>query len=342
MDKTLTISIAAYNAENDLARCLDSMVAIESADDLEIIVVNDGSKDNTLRIAQSYQKKHPQIIKIIDKKNGGHGSTINASIKIAQGKYFKIVDADDWVDKNGLEKLITYLKSHDADLVFNPYYEIDAESLKRKNLVYPSNKNENFGKIFSIEAIKDTIIYMHSITFKTSVIKKMGSVITENCFYVDMEYTIFPMLYVHDFVYLDFPVYEYLLGTLTQSMNMQNMIKRRDQHLKVTKRITEFYCNNQNAMSENLRKIILRRIRYAVLNQYSIYLNMNSKEGKREVVQFDKWLKEKNTDIYQGAEGKTMQWIRLSRKMDFFGFSIGQLIFSKKNEDLKKKVSSLD
>ena len=111
MKKNLTISIAAYNVENYLEKTLDSLI-IDNLDKLEVLIVNDGSKDNTKKIAQKYCKKYPNSIKLIDKENGGYGSTINAGIKEATGKYFKQLDGDDWYNTENLNRLV-------EDIVYN-------------------------------------------------------------------------------------------------------------------------------------------------------------------------------------------------------------------------------
>lgn len=113
-EKILTISIASYNAEKDLPKCLDSFVESNVLDKLDIIVINDGSSDNTSKIAHNYADKHSSI-RVIDKLNGGHGSTINCGIVSAKGKYFRIVDSDDWIDPNELEKLVKYLEKSNVD-----------------------------------------------------------------------------------------------------------------------------------------------------------------------------------------------------------------------------------
>ena len=147
MNKVLSISVAAYNAAQDLSRCLDSLVNTSVADFLDIIVVNDGSKDETLALARSYEQRYPDIIRVIDKENGGHGSTINASIPEAMGKYYKIVDSDDWVDKEGLERLVHALMETEADLVLNPFHIIDAQTGKQKTTVYPYRDNAELNKV---------------------------------------------------------------------------------------------------------------------------------------------------------------------------------------------------
>ncbi len=322
MDKILTISVAAYNAENDLRRCLDSMVETIVAEKLEIIVVNDGSKDNTLLVAKEYEAKFPDIIRVIDKENGGHGSTINASIKIATGKYYKIVDSDDWVDKKGIESLVKKLENIDADLVLNPYQDIDAKTLKQKNLINPYSDNAQIGVVQSINNIDDIVIYMHSTTFKTQLLKQMGPIIDEHCFYVDMEYTLFPLKYVQNYICFDFPVYQYLLGTATQSMNKNNLIKRREQHLKVTKRIIQYYEEIKTDSESGIQKIVLRRVRLALLNQYKIYFNMNSYESRKEIKKFDEWAKVVSRETYEGPEGRLMKIIKFNRQTSFIFYPL--------------------
>ena len=135
MNKILTISIASYNAEKDIPRCLDSFIQTTVFDKLDIIVVNDGSSDNTSQVASEYAKKYPNSIRVVDKENGGHGSTINTGITYAKGKYFKIVDSDDWVNKDGLEDLVSYLENNDIDLVINPFHTINYSDHKMINQI---------------------------------------------------------------------------------------------------------------------------------------------------------------------------------------------------------------
>lgn len=146
-------------------------------------------------------------------------------------------------------------------MVLNSYEEISIQIIAKKKLIEPETGKTTFEKIYHIEKmIADNVLYMHSLTFRTSVMKKMGSVIDEHCFYVDMEYCVFPLLYVKSFAYLNYPVYQYLLGSQTQSMNMQNLIKRREQHMKVTKRLVEFYEENSDKVPENISNVMSLRI----------------------------------------------------------------------------------
>lgn len=318
MCKILTISIAAYNAENDIARCLNSMTNTGVLDKLDIVVINDGSTDSTSDVVEEYTSKYPGSIRLINKSNGGHGSTINVGIKNALGKYFKIVDSDDWVDKDGIEKLVDFLSYNDVDMIMNPYHEVSYDDLLCRKLFDPSCNDTELRQIQSIDKLKgNEILYMHSLTFKTDCIQNMGPIIDENCFYVDMEYCIFPMPYVRTYVYLDFPVYEYLLGSQTQSMAVNNLIKRRDQHLTVTKRIIEFYLQNKGNVNEKVSSIIAERIKYAVFQQYKIFLYMGNHDGEEEIKAFDAWLILQDNEIYLGPKGRMMKVIRMLRKTNF-------------------------
>lgn len=299
--KILTISVAAYNVEDCLSYCLDSFVQTNVLNDLEIIVVDDGSKDSTADIARQYVYKYPESIKLIVKENGGHGSTINTSISNASGKYFKVVDADDWVEKDGIEKLVEYLKNSEVDLVINPYYIVDANDTNKKEIVMPFKKeNILIAEERSFEEYCESIeLAMHAMTIKTEVIKKVGPTIDEKCFYVDTEYTIFPIKYIDTVICFNYSIYDYLLGTVTQSMNIKNMQNRREQHLHVTKRLVNYYNNQNSTLSDEKRKIIKRRISSVIIMQYVIYLSMKPIEGRNEIKEFDEWLRNKSEELYE-------------------------------------------
>lgn len=319
MKKVLSISIAAYNSANDLPRCIESLINSDVLEKLDIIIVNDGSNDNTAEVANTFVNEYPNSIRLINKQNGGHGSTINASIQAAVGKYYKILDSDDWVDSRNLSRLVEYLEANDVDMVLNSYEEVDYLDHKSKRLLNP-NHGIPYEEILALQELNhDILLYMHSLTFMTSVMKQMGSIIDEHCFYVDMEYCVFPLQYVKSFVCLEYPVYQYLLGSATQSMNMNNLINRRDQHLKVTKRLVHFYEDNKQNIHRNVLKIIELRLKYAVYQQYVIFLHMNPKEAKHEIVAFDTWLKNTSSDIYRGPDGNVMKYIQFNR---IFSFSL--------------------
>lgn len=324
MEKVLSVSVAAYNVENCLEKCLESFIKSAVLQDIEILVIDDGSKDKTAEIALKYQRMYPNSIRLISKKNGGHGSTINKGILEASGKYFKIVDADDWVEIDGINNLVNYLKSSEADMVLNTFYKVNAFSLQ-KEIINPITSNGmDSHRIYEFDSVCSRFsLYMHAITFKTKVLKAMGPIIDENCFYVDTEYTVFPIKSVDNVVFLDFPVYDYLLGTATQSMNIANMIKRREQHLRVTKRLIDYYNHEFSSLSGEKQELIRRRVESVIRMQFSIYLSMEGASSYQEVIDFDRWLDENNPDLYKtallvkGSGSAYIQFIKMEKTIDF-------------------------
>ena len=338
-EKILSVSIAAYNAAKDLPRCINSFLNCRNIDDLELIIVNDGSTDNTLAVANNLYEKYPNSIKIIDKINGGHGSTINASITHSTGKYFKVVDSDDWVETDNLDRLIDMLKNTDIDLIINPYYFVDATNLTKKTLTDVSTSLEKieYNKEYYFDNLSCNFsLAMHAMTIKTSIMKKVGPIIDEKCFYVDVEYISFPIEYINSIVFEDFPIYDYLYGTTTQSVNIKNLIKRREQHLKVCKRLVEFYYN-LNIDSIVKKNIIRKTVIEMITAQYTIYFCNDSKVSLPEVKEFDIWLKENCLELYNiKPSRKNALWLAIFfRKHNYRFYNVYIMIYQ-----LLKKIKN--
>ncbi|MDE5539623.1 MAG: glycosyltransferase, partial [Bacilli bacterium] len=237
--KLISFVIPCYNSEEYMAHAIDSILVCQ--EDVEVIIVNDGSHDNTSKIAHEYQEKYPKVIKVIDKENGGHGSGVNAGLKIAKGKYFKVVDSDDWVNEEALQKAIATLKEVDVDmLVVNYVYESYRGT---KEMHYKGILPEN--KIFTWDDIKkfkiSQYLLMHSIIYKTSILTDIKLSLPEHTFYVDNIFVYYPLPHIKTMYYLNVPFYRYFIGRDNQSVNESVMVKRVDQQLKVTKTMIDFF-----------------------------------------------------------------------------------------------------
>ncbi|NYS49180.1 glycosyltransferase family 2 protein [Streptococcus danieliae] len=241
MKKILTITVPSYHTEKYIDECLPTLMDPLINDKIEIIMVNDGSTDGTLAKARSYESKFPDTIRVVDKENGGHGSTINKGIELANGKYFKVVDGDDWVNTEQLINLVTDLESIDVDIVVSPYEDHNMDTHKVKKQVYANAKHGEVVSYDDLVGKAERLPMMHATTFKTSILKKNNIRIDEKMFYVDMEYISFPIPYLESAVYLDYPVYCYRMGTAEQSVNPVNFVKNREMHRKVTYRLVEVY-----------------------------------------------------------------------------------------------------
>lgn len=309
-EKILTVVIPSYNVEKYLKHTVSSFLSEEINDEIEILIVNDGSKDHTADIGRQLEEQYPGTVRLINKENGGHGSTINRGLAEAKGKYFKVVDGDDWVDPESFLHFVKKLKNEDADVIYAPYTEVHMDENRKKDVgAVPLEENIVYDMEDAIAMIGDDYV-MHSITYRTSLIR--GSLkLDEHCFYVDQEYVMFPFVKVRTLMYFHTPVYQYRLGTGEQSMNWKNMIKNRSMHEKVTYSLLERYQRDLKELSGNRLTFYQNRISTVIFAQVYIFLKMNSAEGRKEFLSFWKDLKRKYPENYallkQKKSGRLLQ-----------------------------------
>lgn len=331
MNKILSVSVAAYNAEKWLGKCLDSFLVEEILEELEVIVVNDGSKDDTSAVAGKYCEQYPDTFRLVEKENGGHGSTINASIAVATGRYFKVVDADDWVENDGLLDLVHHLRNTDVDFVLSPYYEVYAENGHKilRSCFTEEISLKDMEQKLDIEKYADKIyLTMHGSTYKTQLLKRNPYRIDEHCFYVDVEYNLYYLLSVKTVMFLQKPVYNYLLGTSEQSVNLKNMQKRRMEHLHVFCKVMEFYNNEKKNMSTGISEIVEERLANMVMTEYGILLSLEDTNAScKETREFYEYLEQNCAVISKRAfetgkqlKSKRMLFVQMMGKLRFIGF----------------------
>lgn len=312
MKKILTISVAAYHVEQYLAECLDSFADPRVAADLEVLVINDGSGDRISDIAREYEKKYPDIFRLIEKENGGHGSTINRGIREAAGLYFKTVDGDDLVHSEGLYELIRYLRTAEEDLVVTDFERFEDASGKMLQKVTVGFGGKKYKHMYSFDDIsKYVYINMHAAAFRTEVLRQMDRHLDEHCFYVDAEYMIYPIPELETVVFLDVLVYRYRLGRDEQSMNIQNMQKNMSHHEKVLAHLLEFYDDRQNGLTEEKRAYVAKGIAKIAVSQIKIYLTYPADaEWKKKIRELERNLKRNYTAIYHSMSNPAVQLLR--------------------------------
>ena len=310
MNKVLTITIPSYNVEKYLDKVLPTFLDEQILNDIELLIVNDGSKDKTKEIGEKYEKKYPDTVHVINKANGGHGSTINKGIELASGKYFKVVDGDDWVDTDYFVQYVNSLKKVDCDVIMTPYVRVNDNTGAKE---YKGFNDIKFDCIYNLDDILTKIneeYAMHSITFKTDKLKHMRS-ISENCFYVDQEYIIYPLIYLNSIIFFNYPIYQYRVGNNEQSMSFKNKQKNRNMHLKVLNNIIDYYQTEE--MSEYKKKFLIKRISGMINNQNRIYLSfVPSQTIKEELFSFTEGIKNKVPEIYSNIPGILNGLLRIS------------------------------
>lgn len=321
MNKILTIVVPAYNVEKFLDQTLSSFIDERIMKDLEVLVVDDGSKDKTAKIAQKYADKYTDTFRVISKENGGHGSTINCGIVEAQGKYFKVVDGDDWVFTEGLVELILQLRNCKADYVFTNYYEVN-DLTKEKRKIYfpniPSNHIFHFGKI-----VNETGISMHALVIKTNILKKKQIYIDEHSFYVDVEYILYPVPYIRSIIYYDIFVYMYRFAQVEQSVSIKGYQKNMQDHIYVIMHILEYIHQYKNSEGAEKVKVYYMEKRLAKMidSQVSIFtsFSLHDKKIRKQFREFDRVIREKNKQVYR-LSGEYSGMLRILRMTKFHGY----------------------
>lgn len=244
--KLLSFIIPSYNCSAFLPKCIDSMLHPEWMEQLEIIVVNDGSVDDTAKIAQAFVEKYPQTIRLINQENKGHGGALNTGCAAAQGKYLKVIDADDWVETEALPAFLTFLKDCNSDAVLTHHYTRDISTGEvRKWKSYP----EAFGKAYTLAQIMqmpqnfDRSLTFHGITYRTDFYLAQNIKLSEKVFYEDHEYAAFTCCRAETVTCLDLFIYHYRIGDVQQSVSDANQLKRLSHMETVLARFLKEYKN---------------------------------------------------------------------------------------------------
>lgn len=318
MDKILTITVPSYNVEAYMEKCLPTFLSKEALEDIEVLIINDGSKDQTAELGKKFEIAYPGTVRLINKENGGHGSTINSGIAEATGKYFKVIDGDDWVDSKAFVQFVEQLKGIEADVVINPYRRVyeDAtpdEVSKFNGVEY--NKKYSFGDAIALAGMEYRI---HTVTFKTEVLRRIQP-ISEHCFYVDMEYIVYPMPFLQTAIFLPEVVYQYRFGTSGQSMNVKNIQKNREMHKRVLLHCLALWYSRE--WEGKVNAFLKSRLSKMCEFQYEIYLSMKKEEVWKEMNRFTHILQEKYPEFYVQIPGKKVWLLRVSHNLLYFPMS---------------------
>ena len=247
--KLISFAVPCYNSAGYMRRCIDSL--LKGGEDVEIIVVNDGSKDETPLIAAEYAAIHPNV-RVVNKENGGHGSGVNKGLELAQGLYYKVVDSDDWLDGDALEKLLALLREHrDAGKLADLYVTNFVYEKVCDNARYVRSYAHNFpqGRFFGWEEVKrfhkSNVLLMHSLLYRTDKLRQSNTVLPEHTFYVDNIFAYNPLPFMKKLYYLNVDLYRYYIGREDQSVSAKNIVRRYDQQIRVMKEMIGAYTYEQ-------------------------------------------------------------------------------------------------
>jgi glycosyltransferase involved in cell wall biosynthesis len=300
--KLLSVVIPCYNSQGYMSYCIESL--LPGGEDVELLIVNDGSSDRTAEIANEYEKKYPTIIKTIHQENGGHGEAVNAGIRHATGRYFKVVDSDDWVDIRAYMKVLEVLRNHSNDencldmVISNFVYEKEGNRYKKimkYNNVLPENK------VFTWEDMKEfrkgQYILMHSVIYRTQMLWDCGLELPKHTFYVDNLYVFTPLKYVKKIYYINVDFYRYLIGREDQSVQEKTMIRRIDQQIKVNKLMIE-QAHLDSIENENLRQYMLRHLEIVTVVSSILLIRSGTVENLHKKRDLWKYIRTMDFQLY--------------------------------------------
>ena len=301
--KILSVAIPCYNSAAYMKKAVDH--AVLGGEDVEVLIIDDGSTDGTLAIAKDYERRFPGIVRAIHQENKGHGGAVNTGIREAQGIYFKVCDSDDWLDYDSymqvLDALRTCISGPETLDVLISNYIYEKQGAKRKHgMRYVGSFPEN--RIFTWDEVIKPLnahryVLMHSLTYRTDLLRSCGLQLPEHTFYVDNIYAYQPMMYVTTLYYLNVPLYRYFIGRADQSVNEEVMVKRMDQQLRVTRIMIDSYRPDLLRKKQQMNYII-HDLGIIMSVTSILLLRIGSEEALREKKEIWDYLKRKDLMLF--------------------------------------------
>ncbi len=333
--KLLSIAIPCYNSQEYMERCVKSL--LPGGSDVEIIIVDDGSRDLTPEIADAYEKKYPDIVKAVHQENGGHGEAVNTGLRAADGLFFKVVDSDDWVDQEAYEKILTTLRDIACSdqtldmLISNFVYE--KEGAKHKKVMkYSSALVQD--KIFTWSDVghmrKGQYLLMHSVIYRTKLLRDCALELPKHTFYVDNLYVYTPLPYVKTMYYLNVDFYRYYIGREDQSVNESVMVRRIDQQIKVNKLMIDAY-DLWKIPNKKLRKYMFNYLEIITVISTVLLIRSGTEENLEKKRELWRYIKQADIRLFHrlrnGIMGNTMNLPGKSgRKISIAAYKIAQKV----------------
>ncbi|NLK75075.1 MAG: glycosyltransferase family 2 protein [Clostridiales bacterium] len=334
--KLLTAAIPCYNSQEYMSHAIETLLT--GGDEIEIIIVNDGSVDNTRKIAEEYQAKYPDIIRVINQENGGHGEAVNTGLANATGLYFKVVDSDDWVNETALRQIMDRIKDLISDGsspdLFLANYVYEKVGAKRKRVInyrgaMPQDRIFTWDEIMHLRASQN--ILMHSTIYRTKLLKDCGIKLPKHTFYVDNIFVYQPLPYVKTLYYMDVNLYRYFIGREDQSVNEQVMIKRIDQQIRITKIMIESHDLTQ-IKSKKLRNYMIKYLAMMMTISSVFLIKEGSEENLAKKQELWDYLKNYDRKLYKKIKshilGRSMNLPgKFGRRIVEVGYNISRKIY---------------
>ena len=334
--KLLSIAIPSYNSEAYMAHAIESL--LPGGDEVEILVVNDGSKDRTAQIADDYARRYPGVVRAIHQENAGHGGAVMAGLRNATGLYFKVVDSDDWVDEAAYPRVLETLRRFSApedrlDMLISNYV-YDKVGVEHKHVMSYHHALPQ-GRVFGWEETrhfrKGQYMLMHSVIYRTELLRRCGLNLPLHTFYVDELYVYVPLPQVRRMYYLDADFYHYFIGREDQSVQESVMIRRIDQALLVNRMLVEA-TDPFEVDDVHKRKYMLNFLEIVTTVSSVLLIKAGTEEHLRKKEELWAFIEKANPRLYRTLRRRFLGRIlhlpgRFGRGVAVAGYKICQKIF---------------
>ena len=306
-EKILSIIVPSYNMEKYLPKCLDSLVvSSDLMERLEVLVVNDGSKDRTSEIAHNFESRYPRTFKVIDKANGNYGSCINAALPMATGIYVKVLDADDTYDTDALQEYLPFLlsvtKEDASDLVINDFEFVDGNGVAYDWRKYPFAANKGFSIADFDFSCREKWLWMHAIAYRTELLRKIEYRQSEGLSYTDQEWISIPMSAVSRTCYFPRVLYRYFMGREGSTCVSDVYDKNLWMQMEFVPRIAEYYRSHWHELGEANRRYYITYMRGREQIIYRTCLKLDYPGNRNSLRLFDERLKRIDAAVYAFAD----------------------------------------
>ena len=326
MQPILSVIVPTYNMESYLQKNLESYIREGTNGFLEILIMDNSSTDGSAAIADSYAERFPTLFNVIHKKNHGYGSSVNLGIKIARGRYLRIVDADDWVSSDALHMLIKKLQTCSCDLVETDYTIVNVKTGETEILSVRPDDVELDTPYIDLQAAKKIFPTMQSTTFRTDFLRKNNIELLENTFYVDEQLMILSYLHAQSILYTDIDLYRYRIGNAEQSVSTVNMGRRYRDREKVIVSYLKEYLKEERAGT--IFNPCPERVSQHIGNHFTtLYMYvLPRKEGRRLAKQWANYIKKTVPELYKANRYKR----RILWFLNLLHVSVDKFIWLKK------------
>lgn len=334
--KLLSIAVPSYNSQDYLAKCIETL--LPGGDEVEILIVDDGSKDDTARIADEFEAKYPGIVRAIHKENGGHGDAVMCGLHAATGVYFRVCDSDDWFDAEAYPKVLDALRAHSAPdqqidmLVSNYIYDkvgVENKRVIRYGNALPAGKVIGWDEVGTF--MPGQYILMHACTYRRQLLLDCGVTLPKHTFYVDSIYVYVPMRHVKKLMYVNLDLYHYFIGRNDQSVNEPVMIKRYDQQLRVNKTMLDAF-DVLAVENKRTRNYLFNYLEIITVVSSILAILSNDEKLMAQKAELWDYIKKQNPGVYAKLRRRPMGIVMnfrspLGKKFAVWAYHVSQKLF---------------